>query len=733
MQKIKHYLFLKKNIKIAALMLSLIAVVGGTYVYIINNWERSERTFSIFLVLALDLIFFASFIIFLFRKMFFKKISQERKVYGSRLQKRILLIFSLLSGIPTLILSIIAAAFLYQVVESWFDKKITKVLEESVLVAESYLKENREIIKMKTRSIANELDETIVKHDLPSKPKLFFDVINSFVELNDMSEAVVFYGHAPVVRSRFGISLSLERFPEEYYSRALKGEVVVFKKNNRVRAMTMLHGVPNSFLIVGKQIDGVITDHIKKSQSAVEKYKAIKNNLIDLQLKFFVAFLFTSVVLLLIAGSIGMSFSRAIVEPIIRLVSATKKVKDGIFAVKLPEGPENDEIANLSRAFNLMTERISEQQRKLIHAYNEIDQKIKFVEMVLSGVSTGIIALCPDCRVKLINESGLRLLELDKDKIKNLDLKQILPEALALVDKVSRTKTKEISGEIKYKIRGRTLTFLVKIGTEVDKNNNVVSYIIAFDDMTQLIQAQRYEAWSDIARRIAHEVKNPLKPIHLGAERIKEKYSKYIKDKKNFNMYVDTIIRHSQDIRGIIEEFSRFARMPAPVFEKIDLSKLVTDIVFSRKIVGEDIKFETKIESNVIGFFDSTQIRQLLTNIIKNSEESVRSFLDVKTKTFIKISMHKKYNFAHIVVEDSGKGFEEESISKIMEPYFTTKTKGTGLGLAIVKKIVDDHEGELIMKNNARNNAVVEIILPTNLSGEGKGMTSVEKKKELTN
>jgi two-component system nitrogen regulation sensor histidine kinase NtrY len=731
MQKLKDYLSLGRNIKIIIAVLVAITLFVGTYFYIENNLRGDEQSLSIFFVLAIDLVLFSCFIVFLFRRIFFTKIAQERTLYGSRLQKRILWIFGLLSGLPILILSIIATVFLYYVVESWFDKKITAVLEESVLVAESYIKETQDMIKMKTQSIAAELDENIVTHDIGSKPGLFLDVLNSFVMLNDVSEAVVFHGHTPIARSRYGISLSFERLPDEYYKRALSGEVVIFQSRNRLRAMTTLRSMPNSFLVVGKHIDNVITEHIKKSQSAAEKYKAIKNNILELQLKFAIAFLMTSIILLLIAGSIGLSFSKAIVEPIIRLVLATNKVKEGIFSVKLPEGPENDEIANLSRAFNLMTERISEQQRNLIHAYNEIDYKVKFVEMVLSGVSTGIIVLSDNRKVKLINASGTRLLELDKKQTTHLDISRILPESVELIDKICNLKVKEISGEIKSKVKGKILTFLIKIGIELDKDNNIISYIIAFDDMTQLIRSQRYEAWSDIARRIAHEVKNPLTPIHLGAERIKQKYSKYIKDQKNFNMYINTIIRHAEDIREIIEEFSRFARMPAPVFEEIDLSKLVTDIVFSRKIVGKGIKFETKIEENVTGFFDTTQMRQLLTNIIKNSEESLLSMTDSKKKKVITISLTKKPNAAQLVIEDTGKGFPPESINKITEPYFTTKTKGTGLGLAIVKKIVDDHEGELIMKNTARNNAVVEIVLPTNLIDKKSSSTKKGKTNNL--
>ncbi|NRA73494.1 MAG: PAS domain-containing protein [Rickettsiales bacterium] len=378
-----------------------------------------------------------------------------------------------------------------------------------------------------------------------------------------------------------------------------------------------------------------------------------------------------------------------------------------------------------------MTERISEQQEKLIHAYNEIDQKRKFMEVVLSGVSTGIIAVSSNRKVTLINESGMKLLGLKKSDIKSLDLFQLLPEFLGLINKISNSKTKEISGEVKSRIKGRALTFLVKVGKDVDKQNNVISYIIAFDDMTQIIQAQRYKAWSDIARKIAHEVKNPLTPIQLGAERIKEKYSKYIKDKKDFNMYVNTIIRHSQDIGEIIEEFSKFARMPTPMFDRVDLSRLITDVIFSRKIIGKDIKFEANIEKNIIGCFDSTQIRQLLTNVIKNSEEALRGIINHKKEKFINVSLYKKSNAAHIIVEDSGQGFKKSSINKIIEPYFTTKAKGTGLGLAIVKKIVDDHEGELIIKNGNYDNAIVEIILPTNLKHKDM-LLNLEREKELT-
>ena len=636
-------------------------------------------------------------------------------LYGSRLQKKILLIFSLLSGIPALILAVLAAIFSYHMVNSWFDTRISNVLNESVYIAESYLKEYQETFKAKARNIADELDDNILQHDLASNLPLFTNILNSLVRLNDMSEAVIFHGRVPIVKGRFGNALSLETIPDEYYTRAINGEAVVFKTFNKIRIIQKLHSIPNSLLIVGKYIDNKANDHIKQSIAVAEEYKAIGNNLAKFQLKFYIAFITASLIIICVASLIGISFSANIVKPIIKLVEATKSIKDGNFSVKLPEGPKDDEIANLSRAFNLMAEKVSEQQQNLINACENLDRKNKFVEMILSGVSTGIIALSPEYKVELINDAGMKILQLQQTK--ELTLGQILPEMIPLIDRASLSKSKGIIREIKIKRDGHLLTFLVKVAVEHNENGNISSYIIALEDMTKVFQAQRHEAWSDIARRIAHEVKNPLTPIYLGAERIKQKYSKYIKDKKNFNMYVNTIMKHSQDIGTIIEEFSRFARMPLPTFEKLDLSSLIRDVLFSYKMQDSSIQFKSKIQQNVTGFFDNTQIRQLLSNIIKNAEESILSAPDLdKKSTFIQVSLSTKKDFAYIQVEDSGKGFNDKTLNKVTEPYFTTKTKGTGLGLAIVKKIVDDHEGKLIIKNNTKGNAVVEVMLPLDVN-----------------
>lgn len=686
----------------------------GIYQAIFYNWSKRANT----ILLIAGSGFLLSFMIGLavvLRKVFLRS-NTQRQLYGSRLQKKILLIFSLLSGLPALILAVLAALFSHYMINSWFDNRIGSVLNESVYIAESYLKEYQESTKAKAKTIADKLDDNILQHDLTSNLPLFAKVLNSLAELNDMSEAVVFHGHIPLVKGRFGNTLSLENIPDEYYKKAMSGEVVVFKTLNKIRVMHKLHSIPNSVVVVGKYLDSKVETHIQQSIAVSNEYKAIESNLAKLQFKFYMAFLIASLILVSIAGITGVLFSANIVKPIIKLVEATKSIKDGKFVVKLAEGPEDDEIANLSRAFNLMTAKVSEHQNNLMATCEELDRKNKFVEMVLSGVSTGIIAVSPDYKVELINDAGCKLLGLNGTK-SDINLMQVLPEGMELINKISHSKLKQINSEVKVRRDGQILTFLVKVASERNEKGQPYSYIIAFEDMTKIFQAQRNEAWSDIARRIAHEVKNPLTPICLGAERIKEKYSKYIKDQKNFNMYINTIIKHSQDIGSIIEEFSKFARMPLPVFKKVDLSSLVNDLLFSYKTGDPNITFKSKIEKNIIGLFDDMQIRQLLNNIIKNAEESIRSSAKYGLDAmFISVHLYKKENLAHIKLQDTGKGFDENTINKITEPYFTTKTKGTGLGLAIVKKIVDDHKGELIIKNSSNGNAVVEIILPLNLS-----------------
>lgn len=682
-----------------------------TYFSIISNENfNSYLIVSLFLV---DFILVVALVILISRRMFATWIKRKESSSGSRLQTRILVMFSLLSSVPALLIAIFSTIFFQFVIDSWFDKKVSVVLDESVVVAESYLKEHVDSIKSRTKAMAFEVDNNVVRYNLENNPGLFAEIVNSLTELNALSEAAIFFNHQPIIRSRFGASLSLEIFPESYYNKALAGEVVVIDNlPNKIRAMVMLRSIPNSFLVVGKYVDDKVIDHIKKSQGAAHDYNNIKQRILQTQIRFILLFLLISLLLLLISIYIGIVFAGKIMSPIADLLYATKRAQMGDFTAKVIEGPLNDEIGNLSRAFNLMTSTISEQQDKLLAAYNEIDSKRKFSEAVLTGVSTGIVVISKDRKISLINKAGAELLGIATADKKHKFLKDLLPEIEKYLDELIAKKDSSINVDIQVRRSHKILTLFLKITKEII-SKQVIGYIITFDDMTELAHAQRYAAWSDVARRIAHEVKNPLTPIHLGAERLRTKYINQVKDPEMFEKYIGTITKHVSDIGKIIDEFSRFARMPKAVLEECDLSKIVADIVFSRKCISNKIKYHTKIESKIKAYCDHTQLNQLFTNILKNSEESIEAKgRSGKIVGNIWVEVVKDEKYIEVTIKDDGLGFNEQFLSRLTEPYFTTRDAGTGLGLSIVKKIVDDHEGKLIMMNEADNRAVVKVLFP---------------------
>lgn len=709
--KIKNYFSYKK----VALFVAVLAFLFSLFTYIAvahTNYIESNPTLIVILAL-IDFILLLTLVIVVSRKLFSLWIKRKKESQGSRLQTRIMVVFSLLSGVPAVLIAIFSTMFFQVVIDSWFDKRVSTVLDESVVVAESYLKEHTDAIKIRAKAMALEIDNNIVRYNLVTNNKLFTDVVSSLADLNALSEAVIFLNHNPIVRSKFGASLSLEVFPEEYYNKAVSGEVVIIKNSdNKIRAMVSLHSIPYSFLVVGKYIDEKVVKHVKKSQGAAFKYNNLKTQILKTQIKFIFLFLMLSMLLLFAAMYVGMIFAGKMVNPIDQLLRATKKVQKGDFSTRVSEGPLNDEIANLSRAFNLMTHRISEQNNKLVSAYDEINDKRKFSEAILAGVSTGIIAITSARKVSLLNDAASKLLNIPPKSAKNKDINIILPEIVEYLDQVSEKLSKSVGTEIQVKIRDKILILLTKIVKEMHKNK-VTGYIITLDDTTELAHAQRYAAWSDVARRIAHEVKNPLTPIQLGAERIRSKYKNEVKDPEMLEKYTGTILKHVADVGRIIEEFSRFARMPQAVMEKSNFSDLVSEIVFSRKCVSSNIEYITKISPRISIYCDYTQINQMLINILKNSEESIiLKGRKSKKKGEISVKLSKEKKNAVLVIQDNGVGFDEDTLSKITEPYFTTRDQGTGLGLAIVKKIVDDHDGKLIMKNEIDKRATITIIFP---------------------
>jgi two-component system nitrogen regulation sensor histidine kinase NtrY len=415
--------------------------------------------------------------------------------------------------------------------------------------------------------------------------------------------------------------------------------------------------------------------------------------------------------------AIGIHFATQLAVPISRLVTAAEQIRGGDLAARVPEGEKDDELASLSRAFNRMTYQIESQQRELREANRQLDERRQFTETVLTGVSAGVIGLDRLGRVNLPNRSASSLLGVDLEESIGQDLAQVAPEMGGLLDEAARRPERLAQSQVQL-VRGTsTRILLVRIAAEL-YGREISGYVVTFDDITELLSAQRKAAWADIARRIAHEIKNPLTPIQLAAERLRRRYLKEIKgDTETFTVCTDTIIRHVGDIGRMIDEFSSFARMPAPVLKPENLSEIVRQTVFLQRTAHPEIAFATTFPARPVTVrCDARLVGQAVINIVKNAIESIETRIAEQGGSpagQIRVSVTEEAGQAAVIVEDNGKGLPQHGREQLTEPYVTTRAKGTGLGLAIVKKIMEDHLGELVLEDAEPDGARVRLVLAT--------------------
>jgi two-component system nitrogen regulation sensor histidine kinase NtrY len=656
----------------------------------------------------IDLTLLLALAILISRRIFNLLVSRRKEIEGSRLQGRIVLMFSLVSSIPTIIVALFSALFFNYGIQSWFDQRVSTALEESVAVAESYLTEHKEKIKLDAIVMAGDLNrQAYLLKDLD----FFTDFISTQTVVRALTEALVIQQGKVIAHSALSFSATLERFPIEIFERADKGEIVLLASDNndKVRALVKLKDFYDTYLLIGRIVDQKVLNYTESTKGAVNEYQRLKSQISNLQIKFSIIFIAVALLLLLASIWLGIIFASAIAKPISKLVVAAEGIKAGNFSARVKEGPENDEIAILERAFNRMAAQIERQRNDLIEANHQIDARRHFSETVIAGVSAGVIALNIVKKITMINKSALSLLGINQTEAIEKDIKELLPEINELVLLAEHSPEAPAQGEVSL-IRGnKKLILLVRVVAEM-LESTTKGYVITFDDITALVLAQRTAAWSDVARRIAHEIKNPLTPIHLATERLKRKYSQEVSDSETFIKYTDTISRHVSDITKMVEEFVNFARMPAPIFVTTNLSELIKSIIFSRQCVTSNIEYSLELFSQEAFIeCDSGQIGQVLLNLLKNAEESI----EVKNPTEgrIKVVLASENNSFTLLIIDNGIGFPKELFERLTEPYTTTKVRGTGLGLAIVKKILDDHNATIEFANNPDGGASVKLTM----------------------
>jgi len=652
--------------------------------------------------------------------------AERRRGYaGSRLHTRLVLLFAGVAVVPSMLMAGFAALFFNLGVESWFSDRVRTALEASLAASRAYLAEHQQNIRADALAMANDLNRAVVL--LPDQSLTFARVLANQAGVRGLTEAVVFEPVLGRVVAHAGISTSflLDPPPPWAVEDAQRGEVAVLTgdENDRARALIALAPSTGLLLMIGRPVDPQVIEHMRRTESAVEAYQNLDRNREGLQITFVMIFAIAALLVLLAAILIGLVLANQLARPIGKLIHAAERVRSGDLSVRVEEGTTDDEVQTLSRAFNRMTNQLAAQRNELMEAYRQNDERRRFTEGVLGGVSAGVIGLDADGSIHLPNRRSSELLGIDLDAEVGHSLDAVLPEFAELFAQARRGRG-TATAEIRLGAPGERRTLLARISAETEEEGVSGGYVLTFDDITALVTAQRQAAWADVARRIAHEIKNPLTPIQLSAERLKRRYLKQIhEDPETFTQCTDTIVRQVGDIGRMVDEFSAFARMPQPVIRPEPLRRIAEEALVLPREAHQHIRYRLSApEEPVMAPCDRRLIGQALTNLLSNAADAIAMR---EGEGHIALNVARQGDWAVISVTDDGIGLPGgEERDRLTEPYVTHKVKGTGLGLAIVKKIMEDHGGRLVIEDappgpeGTARGARVSLVLPWRGDGD---------------
>ncbi|WP_408902311.1 sensor histidine kinase NtrY-like [Roseicella aerolata] len=654
---------------------------------------------------------------------------RRRGSAGARLHVRLVLLFGVVSVVPAILVAGFAAAFFNLGIQAWFGDRVRTALEASRQVAQAYLEEHRNNIRGDALAMANDLNRA-GSLLLADQGRSFAQVLATHTLLRGLTEAVVFDPTLRRPMAQYGPTANFELDPPPDWAIdiARQGDVAVLpdEQSGRVRAVVALDSRPMLMLVIGRPVDPEVVNNQQRAEREVAQYELLDRNRYGLQVTFIMIFAVAALLVLLAAVLIGLVLANQLARPIGRLIVAAERVRAGDLSTRVEEAATDEELSSLTRAFNRMTNQLAAQRSELMQAYRQIDDRRRFTETVLAGVSAGVVGLEPDGRINLPNRRASELLGLDLDAAIGLPLAAVVPEFAPLLQRIGEENgaapERPGTAEIRIGPPSNRRTLLAQLGAELQpaqdgsKAPRIAGYVVTFDDITELLSAQRKAAWADVARRIAHEIKNPLTPIQLSAERLKRRYLKEIQsDPDTFRACTDTIVRQVGDIGRMVDEFSAFARMPQPVIKPEDLSQVVREALVLQRDAHPEIEYRIMLpEAAPVVPCDRRLIGQALTNLLQNAADAVAmraqaEVLDTPARPpgevvgHITVRIEPGEDMVAIAVEDDGIGLPQgDERERLAEPYVTHKAKGTGLGLAIVKKIMEDHGGRLGLEDRPR-------------------------------
>ncbi|MGA8225818.1 MAG: PAS domain-containing sensor histidine kinase [Xanthobacteraceae bacterium] len=628
--------------------------------------------------------------------------ARRRGRAGSRLHVQIVGLFSIIAAVPAILVAIVASISLDRGLERFFSLSPRAVIENSLNVTEAYLREQVQTIGGDAMAMGADISRT--KPFVEQKPDSLRQLLTAQAALRRLSSAMLMDADQHVVdRAQVGLVGEFIVPTREALAGTSENQPKMMLAANYVAAVVKLRGFDNTYLFVTRILDPLVVANLRQTQVSIREYANNEARRLSVQIAFGLMYTVMALTVLLSAVWIGLNFANRLVDPIRRLIAAANVVSTGNLYVQVPVGKSQGDIAQLGTTFNKMTQELRTQRDDIVRARDLIDSRRRFTEAVLSGASAGVIGIDAAAQINILNRSAEKLIACSETAALGHAITEIVPELAEMVATARATPQRLVQGQVTITRSGRERTISVRVTSEQSAGPEH-GYVFTLDDITELVSAQRTSAWADVARRIAHEIKNPLTPIQLSAERLRRKYgSRIVEDKAIFEQCTETIVRQVEDIRRMVDEFSRFARMPKAVMSDEDLADTVRQVVFLLRVGNADIDIDVDVADDPMpARFDRRLISQGLTNIIKNATEAIAAVPPAELgRGHIQVSTAREGQTIVIDVVDNGIGLPKENRNRLMEPYVTTREKGTGLGLAIVGKILEEHGGGIELRDAA--------------------------------
>ena len=624
--------------------------------------------------------------------------ARRRGRAAARLHVRIVALFSIIAAVPAIAVAVVASVTLDRGLDRLFSQQTRALIENSLIVADAYVREHVQFVRADSIAIAIELARAKPLFD--QSREQFHEFLAVQASIRGLPAVMLLDKDLTVVDQVDARTSDAFVKPSPEVLAAVNDtepQVAMFLDQNYVAAIIKLRGYNDVYLYIARLLDPRVLAQLRATQASVAQYADLSARRVGIQIAFALMYTVIALIVLLSAVWIGLNFANYLVAPIRRLIGAAQVVSTGNLYVQVPTRRSEGDLAQLGETFNKMTQELRTQRDDIVRARDLIDSRRRFTEAVLAGASAGVIGIDAENCITILNRSAERLIGRTEAEVLGQPLAEIVPELAGTLAAARSGVQRLFQGQVTINRNGRERNLSVRVTSE-QSGAAEGGYVVTLDDITELVTAQRTSAWADVARRIAHEIKNPLTPIQLSAERLRRKYGGVItEDGGVFQQCTDTIVRQVDDIKRMVDEFSRFARTPKPVMTAEDVADTVRQVVFLQRVANADMDIELEIAQEPMpAKFDRRLISQALTNIIKNATEAISAVApDELGRGRIRIWAGREGNDIVIDVIDNGIGLPKENRSRLLEPYVTTREKGTGLGLAIVGRILEEYGGRI--------------------------------------